>query len=121
MHSLKLRKLVGANDNQTTMAHHSSVITKQWKDNGHIGMPLNPLVPPQYSAPPPPSSTTYYHHQHTITYQQYQQQYPSSPSCGVESNSANGSSHHIPDTHKSMWAVNPLYTSNSGKQLSVQY
>lgn len=104
------------------MAHHSSIIAKTWKDSGHIVMPLNALVPPQYSAPPPPlptSSSTLYHHQHTITYQQYQQQYPSSPSYGIESNSGhdgvNISTHHMPDTHKSMWAINPLYASNSGK------
>lgn len=82
----------------------------------HHGIGFNAIVPPQYIAPPPPpplTSSSMYHHQYMQNYQQH----PSSPSCGVNSNTSaddNSLQQNLPETHKSMWAINPLYASNGG-------
>lgn len=91
------------------MAHHGSVVAKPWKDSTYMVMPSSiGMVPPQYSAPPPPHS----HHCSNMIYA------PNSI-CGTNSGiiSSNNSSTQniaIDSHHKSMWAVNPLYASNSG-------
>lgn len=58
-------------------------------------MPTNTGIPPQYIAP------------HQIN------QYPSH-SLYAMCSSSHGSTQNIPETHKSMWAINPLCTSNAG-------
>lgn len=90
------------------VAHHSSVVAKPWSEsNNYLVMPssMGGIVPPQYSAPPPPI------------------QYATSPMCAsmmqlqapMPTGSNCSSTQNIPETHKSMWAINPLYASNSGK------
>lgn len=89
----------------TIMAHRSSVVAKPWSESGHIVMPISMgIVPPQYSAPPPPQ-LAHPVHQHSL-------EYPSSPAC-AGSISPGDSKFNIPETHKSMWAINPLYASNT--------
>lgn len=110
-----------------SMAHPSSVVSKQRDESGRIIMPFNTMILPQYNAPPPPNTSMMYHHKHTITYQQYQQQYCSIAGSGVNCDrsdndrSDNGGAQHIPDTHKSMWAINPLYSSNCGNWLRFHW
>lgn len=62
-----------------------------------------------------PSSSLINRQQHMLNYQQF----PSSSSCGVNMYCSNTSEdclfQNIPETHKSMWVLNPLYTSTSGK------
>lgn len=61
------------------------------------------VIPPQYSAPLAP---------HQINH------YPSH-SLYAMCSSSHGSTQNIPDTHKSMWAINPLCTSNGGNLLKA--
>lgn len=57
-----------------------------------------------------------YRHQYMLNYQQF----PSSSSCGVSNSIASSfddcSMQNVPETHKSMWVLNPLYASTSGKK-----
>lgn len=105
------------------MAHHSSVVAKPWKETTttYMVMPSSiGIVPPQYSAPPLPplphqqsqqqlNQSIYQHHQYQLSTA------ANSVYGGLSSN--NSSSQHLPSDvhHKSMWAVNPLYASNSGR------
>ncbi len=77
-----------------TVAHnHHSTSTEQ----NYILMPANAgMLPPQYNNVP-----------HQIN------QYPSH-SLYAMCSSGHGSTQNIPETHKSMWAINPLCTSNGG-------
>lgn len=73
-----------------------------------------------HSSPPQPllNSSSIYHHQYMLSHQQY----PSDSSCGINSNTTSVddcSFHHLPETHKSMWAINPFYASNVGRFLTV--
>lgn len=88
------------------VAHHSATVTaKPWNDINNLVMPSSiGILPPQYNAPPlPPMSSSHY----------CNIEYTHSPVCSTTS--TNGSILHIPDTHKSMWAVNRFYASNNGK------
>lgn len=81
-----------------TVAHHTS------NEQNYIIMPTNiGIVPPQYSAPPA---------LHLIN------QYPSHSLYAVCSN-GNGSALNIPESHKSMWAINPLCSSNGGNYYRI--
>lgn len=63
------------------------------------------LNPSKYLTSPPLTSSSIYHHQYIL----------SDSSCAINSSIDDCSFHHLPETHKSMWAINPLYSSNSGK------
>lgn len=68
-------------------------------EQNYIIMPTNTgMIQPQYIAPLAP---------HQIN------QYPSH-SLYAMCSSGHGSTQNIPETHKSMWAINPLCTSNGG-------
>lgn len=53
-----------------------------------------------------------YRQQYTLNYQQF----PSSSSCGFSNTTSldESSLQNVPETHKSMWVINPLYTSSGG-------
>lgn len=89
------------------MAHHTSVTAKPWSESNNykvMSSTMGTVQPPQYNAPPPPlpkqyslsspvcSSSMHYLHQTQQTIQ------PTTSSCS--------SSQNIPETHKSMWAIN---------------
>ncbi|CAD7088565.1 unnamed protein product [Hermetia illucens] len=91
------------------VAHRSSIVAKQWTESGHMVVPMTiGMVPPQYSAPPAPPP-----HPRPPPTNQRNTEYPPSPACGTSSMSPSDSKCNIPETHKSMWAINPLYASNT--------
>lgn len=68
-----------------------------------------------YNSPPIQSLTSSSMNRH-----HYYQQFPSSSTCGINSTASSFddcSLPNIPETHKSMWVLNPLYASTSGKNL----
>lgn len=78
--------------------HHSTST-----DQNYIIMPTNAgIIPTQYSSP------------HQIN------QYPSH-SLYAMCSSGHGSTQNIPETHKSMWAINPLCTSNGGNEKNERH
>lgn len=60
------------------------------------------------------TSSSIYHHQYMLSHQHL-----SDSSCAINSSIDDCSFHHLPETHKSMWAINPLYSSNSGKHFWI--
>lgn len=108
-------------------AQHGTVVTMPWEDSTYVVMPSGlGLVPPQYSAPPPPS-----HHHHHYNQHHNHNSYTNitcTPNTNFGSGSINSSAQNIVAAivsggdssgahHKSMWAVNPLCASNTGKEL----
>lgn len=69
-------------------------------DQNYIIMATNTVIPTQYSTP------------------QQLHQYPTH-SLYAMCSSGHGSTQNIPETHKSLWALNPLCSSNGGKVTSV--
>lgn len=99
---------------------HSAIGVKQWSNLlTNPSSVCNSVQASQYNSPPIQSltSSSMYRHQYMLNYQQF----PSSSSCGVNSNASSFddcSFQNIPDTHKSMWVLNPLYASTSGEIFS---
>lgn len=95
---------------------HSTIGLKPWSNLlTNTSSVCNSVSASQYNSPPVHSltSSSMYRHQYMLNYQQF----PSSSSCGVNSNASSFddcSLQNIPDTHKSMWVLNPLYASASG-------
>lgn len=109
-----------------------------WKgSSAYVVKPTNhPMVPPQYSAPPPPHSVSAYqcsmltanmtrstyNSPHSmcgttsgLVQQQPQYQHHSCQAASSQNSSVLNLSGIIDGSHhKSMWAINPLYASNSG-------
>lgn len=95
---------------------HSTIGVKPWSNLlTNTSSVCNSVSASQYNSPPMHSltSSSMYRHQYMLNYQQF----PSSSSCGVNSNASSFddcSLQNLPDTHKSMWVLNPLYTSTNG-------
>ncbi|XP_031629989.1 uncharacterized protein LOC116345082 [Contarinia nasturtii] len=94
---------------------HSAIGVKPWTNLlTNSSSVCNSVQASQYNSPPIHSltSSSMYRHQYMLNYQQF----PSSSSCGVNSNASSFddcSFQNIPETHKSMWVLNPLYASTS--------
>lgn len=101
---------------------HSAIGIKPWANLlTNTSSVCNSVSASQYNSPPIHSltSSSMYRHQYMLNYQQF----PSSSTCGVNSTASSfddGSLQNIPDTHKSMWVLNPLYASTSGKNSNSQ-
>lgn len=100
---------------------HSAIGVKPWKNLlTNTSSVCNSVSASQYNSPPVHSltSSSMYRHQYMLNYQQF----PSSSSCGVNSTASSFdecSLQNIPETHKSMWVLNPLYASTSGKNIGI--
>lgn len=96
---------------------HSTIGVKPWANLlTNTSSVCNSVSASQYNSPPVHSltSSSMYRHQYMLNYQQF----PSSSSCGVNSNASSFddcSLQNTPDTHKSMWVLNPLYASTGGE------
>lgn len=103
---------------------HSTIGVKPWTNLlTNTSSVCNSVSASQYNSPPVHSltSSSMYRHQYMLNYQQF----PSSSSCGVSNSIASSfddcSMQNVPETHKSMWVLNPLYASTSGKKTVTKH